>query len=39
MDWLGFQIDWEDRRPNVPIHLQISKDDLQLHLSEHHGCC
>ena len=39
IDWLGFQIDWEDRRLNVPIYLQVSKGDIKLHLSEHHGDC
>ena len=39
IDWLGFTIDWEDRRPNIPIYLQVSKEDIQLHLSEHHGDC
>jgi len=38
--FLGFTIDWEHRFDNVsPIYLQISKGDLVLHLSEHHGDC
>src|SRR5450432_1319681 len=38
IDWLGFTIDWghvfED---NAPVYMQISKDGITLHLSEHHG--
>ena len=38
--FLGFTIDWEHRFDNVaPVYLQISKGDLILHLSEHHGDC
>ena len=38
--FLGFTIDWEHRFDNVaPVYLQISKGDLVLHLSEHHGDC
>jgi hypothetical protein len=39
VDWLGFQIDWEDIQDNAPIYMQISKDDIVLHLSEHYGDC
>lgn len=40
VDWLGFVIDWEHRfEENVPVYLQISRDDLVFHLSEHHGDC
>jgi len=38
--FLGFSIDWEHRFDNTaPVYLQISKGDLVLHLSEHHGDC
>ena len=38
--FLGFTIDWEHRFDDVsPVYLQISKGDLVLHLSEHHGDC
>ena len=38
--FLGFTIDWEHRFDNIaPVYLQISKGDLVLHLSEHHGDC
>lgn len=38
IDWLGFKIDWEHQfEPNTPYYFGISKDDIQLHLSEHYG--
>ena len=38
--FLGFTIDWEHRFDSTsPAYLQISKGDLVLHLSEHHGDC
>lgn len=38
VNWLGFTIDWEHRfEPDFPVYMQISKDDIVLHLSEHHG--
>lgn len=38
--FLGFGIDWEHQLDGgSPVYLQISKDDLILHLSEHHGDC
>lgn len=39
IDWLGFKIDWEDKPANAPVYLQVSLDDIELHLSEHHGDC
>lgn len=39
VDWLGFQIDWEDKPEHAPVYLQVSKDDIVLHLTEHHGDC
>jgi catechol 2,3-dioxygenase-like lactoylglutathione lyase family enzyme len=40
VDWLGFTIDWEHRfSETAPIYLQVSRDGLTLHLSEHHGDC
>jgi uncharacterized glyoxalase superfamily protein PhnB len=36
--FLGFQVDWEHRFDDTaPRYLQISRDGLVLHLSEHHG--
>ncbi|WP_109698304.1 glyoxalase superfamily protein [Chitinophaga deserti] len=38
IDWLGFQIDWEHRfDENAPLYMQVSREDVTLHLSEHHG--
>jgi catechol 2,3-dioxygenase-like lactoylglutathione lyase family enzyme len=38
IDWLGFSVDWEHRfEPDMPLYMQISRGDLVLHLSEHHG--
>lgn len=38
VDWLGFQVDWEFRfEPTFPVYMQISRDGLVLHLTEHKG--
>ena len=38
VDLLGFQIDWEHRfEPSYPLYMQVSRDDVRLHLSEHNG--
>jgi catechol 2,3-dioxygenase-like lactoylglutathione lyase family enzyme len=38
LDFLGFKVDWEHRfGPNFPVYMQVSRDALVLHLSEHHG--
>lgn len=38
--WLGFKIDWEHKfESNFPLYLQISRKDLIIHLTEHHGDC
>ncbi len=38
VDWLGFQIDWEYRYgPEFPVYMQVSRDGLLLHLTEHKG--
>lgn len=38
VDWLGFVIDWEHKfDDNSPIYMQVSKGEIVLHLSEHHG--
>lgn len=40
VDFLGFQVDWEHRfEPDLPVYLQIHRDALILHLTEHHGDC
>ncbi len=36
--YLGMTVDWEHRfEPELPLYLQVSRGDLVLHLSEHHG--
>ena len=39
INWLGFTLDWEDKPLNAPVYLQVSKQDITLHLTEHHGDC
>jgi catechol 2,3-dioxygenase-like lactoylglutathione lyase family enzyme len=40
VEWLGFTVDWEHQfEENTPIYMQVSRDNLILHLSEHHGDC
>lgn len=36
--FLGFEVDWEHRfEPDLPLYMQVSRGELVLHLSEHHG--
>ena len=38
VDFLGFKVDWEHRfEPDAPVYMQISRNGLLIHLSEHHG--
>lgn len=38
LDFLGFSVEFEHRfEADLPLYLGISRDGLQLHLSEHHG--
>ena len=38
LGFLGFKIDWDHRfEPDLPLFRQVSRGDLVLHLSEHHG--
>ncbi|MCC7251510.1 glyoxalase superfamily protein [Hyphomicrobium sp.] len=38
LDFLGFTLDWEHRfEPDLPLYMQVSRDGIVLHLSEHHG--
>lgn len=38
IDWLGFKVDWEHRfTPEAPLYMQVSRDGIVLHVSEHHG--
>ncbi len=38
VDWLGFKIEWEHTfEDNTPVYMEITRDGIALHLSEHHG--
>jgi catechol 2,3-dioxygenase-like lactoylglutathione lyase family enzyme len=38
VDFLGCKFDWEARfEPDLPIYMQVSRGELIVHLSEHHG--
>ena len=38
LGFLGFAVDWEHRfEPESPLYMQVSRDGIVLHLSEHHG--
>jgi catechol 2,3-dioxygenase-like lactoylglutathione lyase family enzyme len=38
IDWLGFEIEFEHVfEPGMPLYIGIKRDDITLHLSEHHG--
>jgi uncharacterized glyoxalase superfamily protein PhnB len=38
LDFLGFTVEWEHRfEPGMPLYAQISRGDLVLHLTGHHG--
>ena len=39
-DWLGFQVDWKHRFSDyAPLYMQVSREGITLHLTEHHGDC
>ncbi|PWN67505.1 glyoxalase superfamily protein [Chryseobacterium oncorhynchi] len=38
IDWLGFEIVWEHRfEENFPVYIEVKKENMVFHLSEHHG--
>ena len=40
LQYLGFTVDWEHRfEAELPLYMQVSRGNLILHLSEHHGDC
>jgi len=40
LDFLGMSLDWEHRfEEDFPIYMQVSRDNLVFHLSEHSGDC
>ena len=36
IDYLGCSLDWQSGEGDRPIYLQVSRDDMRLHLSSHH---
>ena len=40
LNFLGMRLDWAHRfETNFPLYMQVSRDNLVLHLSEHSGDC
>ncbi len=40
VDYLGFDVDWEHRfEEKLPLYMQVSNGNCNIHLSEHHGDC
>ncbi len=38
VDFLGFKVDWAHRfEPGLPLYMQVSRDGIVFHVSEHHG--
>lgn len=38
VDWLGFKINWKHTFDNnAPVYIEIERDGIIIHLSEHHG--
>ncbi|MFD2645006.1 glyoxalase superfamily protein [Pseudomonas japonica] len=38
LDFLGFTLEWEHRfAADLPLYVQIRRDDVVLHLTEHYG--
>lgn len=38
LDFLGMNLDWQHRfEPGFPLYMQVSRDNLLFHLSEHSG--
>ena len=40
IDWLEFKLEWEHTfEDNFPVYMEVSKDAIKFHLTEHHGDC
>ena len=37
VDYLGFTLDWQDGDGTGPTFMQVSREDVHLNLSSHHG--
>ena len=40
VDFLGFNVEWEHRfEDGLPLYFEVSRDDVTIHLTEHHSDC
>ncbi len=40
VDFLGFKVEWDHRfEDGLPVYIEVSRGDVKIHLSEHHGDC
>ncbi len=40
VDFLGFKVEWEHRfEDGLPLYFEVSRGDVKIHLTEHHGDC
>lgn len=40
VNFLGFNVEWEHRfEDGLPLYLEVSRDEIKIHLTEHHGDC
>ncbi|AHB47669.1 bleomycin resistance protein [Hyphomicrobium nitrativorans NL23] len=38
LGFLGFMVDWTHRfKPDLPLYMQVSRNGIAIHVSEHHG--
>jgi catechol 2,3-dioxygenase-like lactoylglutathione lyase family enzyme len=37
LDYLGFQLDWQEGEGDCPVFMQVSRGPVVLNLSSHHG--
>ena len=38
IEWLEFKLEWEHMfEENFPVYMELSKENIKIHLSEHHG--
>jgi catechol 2,3-dioxygenase-like lactoylglutathione lyase family enzyme len=37
VDYLGFSLDWHEGNSDGPVFMQVSRDDVRISLSSHHG--
>lgn len=40
VEFLGFRVAWRHRfAADLPLYMEVARDDCKIHLSEHHGDC